>query len=189
MEEYKVCLSGGEARYLKESKMEHLTEEPMAKQPWQMTKEEFKNYYDTHSDLTANASMEEMLRDVGSHDKYYAMRKYIVRDALSEGKSVPGKVLHDYPRLVAMEHLTEEKVGSSKGRLKKITLENFLSSKIPEFKKIQKDYFPKYWLKEANRLIGYTIRRWHRLGYFPDLASPELVKYITRDVLSEEHLT
>ncbi len=81
--------------------MEHLTvEAPKTKEPWQMTKEEFKNYYDTHPDMDCGlASMEEMLRDVGRYDKYYAARKYLVREALWKNEHVPDRVLEDYPEV------------------------------------------------------------------------------------------
>ena len=64
---------------------------------------------------------------------------------------------------------------------KPLTLDIFLTSRIPEFTKIKKDYIPSYWLTIANDLITRTVSRYRRLTFFPDSISKELVKFICLD--------
>ena len=83
-----------------------------AKEPWEMTKRDFENYYDPKKGTTSTEEITQRHSDlfdkldsetkkvIGKPDNFDpGYHEGIVKQALSEGKPVPAEVLKDYPEL------------------------------------------------------------------------------------------
>jgi len=69
----------------------------IAKEPWQMTQDEFEKDLLQDYNETAKRLKLPLKIDIGES----TMHKWIIEQALSEGKPVPPEVLRDYPELAA----------------------------------------------------------------------------------------